>query len=250
MKHVVFFSGGLGSWAAAKRVATREGIDNLILLFTDTKTEDADLYRFLHEAAADVGGELVIIADGRNVWEIFYYKRFLGNSRIDPCSRILKRELAQAWIEENFQPEEVMLYIGIDWTEIHRFERVKPRWKPYKVLAPMCEEPYLSLEEIREQLKQEGIELPRLYQLGFPHNNCGGFCVKAGHAHFRHLLKTLPDRYAYHEKMEQEFREFIGKDVAIMRDRRGGETKPLTMKTFRERQCEGNEDWGGCGCFL
>ena len=31
--HVVLFSGGLGSWAAAKRVAMTHGLDNLILLF-------------------------------------------------------------------------------------------------------------------------------------------------------------------------------------------------------------------------
>ena len=54
MKHVVMFSGGAGSWAAAKRVAERHGTADLTLLFTDTLMEDEDLYRFLHEAAAAV----------------------------------------------------------------------------------------------------------------------------------------------------------------------------------------------------
>lgn len=44
-KRVVMFSGGVGSWAAAKRVAERRGTDGLILLFADTKSEDEDTYR-------------------------------------------------------------------------------------------------------------------------------------------------------------------------------------------------------------
>ena len=36
MKHVVMFSGGLSSWAAAKRVAAEHGTDDLVLLFSDT----------------------------------------------------------------------------------------------------------------------------------------------------------------------------------------------------------------------
>lgn len=32
MKHIVMYSGGVGSWAAAKRVAEKHGTENLILL--------------------------------------------------------------------------------------------------------------------------------------------------------------------------------------------------------------------------
>ena len=32
---VVMFSGGIGSWAAAKRVAEAHGTDDLVLLFAD-----------------------------------------------------------------------------------------------------------------------------------------------------------------------------------------------------------------------
>lgn len=101
MKHVVMFSGGLGSWAAARRVVDRHGTSDLVLLFTDTRVEDPDLYRFLDEAAANVGGELVRIADGRTLWDVFRDERFLGNSRVDPCSKILKRKMADRWIAEH-----------------------------------------------------------------------------------------------------------------------------------------------------
>ena len=50
-KHVVFYSGGLGSFATALRVIEKYGTDNLTLLFTDTLIEDYDLYRFIIETA-------------------------------------------------------------------------------------------------------------------------------------------------------------------------------------------------------
>lgn len=71
MKHVVMYSGGIGSWAAAKRVIEKRGTDNVILLFTDTMIEDEDLYRFLHETSNQFGCELVWLSDGRDPWQVF-----------------------------------------------------------------------------------------------------------------------------------------------------------------------------------
>ena len=44
-RHVVFVSGGLGSWKAFRRVISKEGKENTYALFTDTLIEDIDLYR-------------------------------------------------------------------------------------------------------------------------------------------------------------------------------------------------------------
>jgi hypothetical protein len=254
VKHIVNFSGGICSWAAAKRVVKKYGTEDVTLLFCDTKTEDEDLYRFIEEAAKNVGVPLTTIADGRDVWQVFHDTRYLGNSRIDPCSRILKRDLAQKWVEERFTPEGTIQYIGLDWTEMHRFERHQRARAPWRVEAPMTEAPYLTKEQMLEWARAEGIEPCRMYAMSYPHANCGGFCIKAGIDNFRLLLHTMPERYAYHEQKEQELREYLGKDVAILRDRSGGESKPLTLRALREREeCLpmplGN-DFGGCGCMV
>jgi hypothetical protein len=248
------FSGGVGSWAAAKRVAERHGTENLTLLFTDTLIEDEDLYRFLHEAAANVGVPVTTIADGRDPWQVFRDVRYIGNTRTDPCSMHLKRNLADAWISERFAPDEVVVYVGIDWSEEHRYARLAPRKIPYRYEAPLLDPPLLGKGEMLDLLRGEGIEPPRLYGMGFAHNNCGGFCIKAGQGHFALLLEQMPERYLEHERKEQELREFLGKDVAILRDRRGGRTRPMTLKALRERLQRGDavdrHDHGGCGCFL
>lgn len=255
MDHLVQYSGGVGSWATACRVRDthmKPG-DTLTLLFADTKMEDEDLYRFLEESAANTGGDLVKIEDGRDVWEVFFHEKYIGNTRYDPCSMMLKRELLRKWIEDNREPADTIVYLGIDWSEIHRYERAKPRWEPWTVEAPLCESPLLDKQDHLDALAAEGIAAPRLYAMGFPHNNCGGFCVKAGQGQFALLLQKMPERYAYHERKEQELREYIGKDVSILRDRRGGKTKPMTLKALRERIEAGENvgrDMGGCGCAI
>lgn len=261
---VVFNSGGIGSWAAAERVKKRYGTERLVHLFTDTKSEDEDLYRFLKETTAATGGEVVWLADGRDLWELFDDNKMIANTRADICSRVLKRDLARKYIENRWKPDECVLYFGIDHSERERFYGdgkkkvgIRKRWEPYTAEAPLCDEfPYPTKCDLLAELDRVGIEPPRMYAEGFPHNNCGGFCVKGGMAHFLHLMRVRPELFAYHAGKEEEFRQRTGKDVAVMRDRRGGVSKPLPMYEFK-RQVECGErtvnprDWGkGCRCFF
>lgn len=255
MKHIVFYSGGIGSWYSAKRVIEKLGKENVILLFTDTKIEDEDLYRFLYETAEKFDVKLEVIADGKDVWDTFYYSKYLGNSRIAPCSSILKQKTAKKWIKNNFKPDECVLYLGIDWTEMHRVESPKKNWLPYKVEFPMTEEPFVDKQQMIQELNDFGIEEPRLYKMGFAHNNCGGFCCRAGQGHFINLLEKLPERFQYHEEREQQFIKDIGKDQAMLRKMVNGVRLPYTLKQLREdyqqKQCQIDMfDIGGCGCFV
>lgn len=254
MKHIVFYSGGIGSWATAKRVINLNGKESVILLFTDTLIEDEDLYRFIDETVDEMGAEYVRVADGRTPFEVYKDARFLGNSRIAPCSHKLKQEVAEKWIKENYSPDECILYLGIDWTEEHRTKAPRKNWHPYRVEFPMCEEPYVTKEEMLQELEQLGIETPRLYKMGFAHNNCGGFCCRAGQGHFANLLKQLPERFAECESKEEEMRQFLGKDVAMMKKTKNKKTFPYTLRQLRE-DVEANQridmtDIGGCGCFV
>jgi Fe-S-cluster containining protein len=247
MKHIVMFSGGVGSFMAAKRVVETYSAENTILLFTDTKMEDEDLYRFI--------AELIKLSDGRDVWQVFNDVKYLGNSRIAPCTRILKQNLAREWIENNYTYDDVVVYVGIDWTETHRMGKIKQKWEPYNIFAPLMNEPYISKNEIFMILENIGVAVPRLYSMGFSHNNCGGFCCKAGQGHFANLLEKMPERYAYHEKKEEEMREYLGKNVAILKKQRNNEFLPYTLKQLRkDLEQKDNQidmfDIGGCGCFI
>lgn len=260
LRHVVMFSGGVGSWMAARRVADRHGISGLTLLFCDTLIEDPDLYRFIDEAAADIGVPVTRIADGRTPWQVFRDERFLGNSSFDPCSKILKRHLADRWFNENCSPEGTVIYVGIDWTESHRFDDgagngLRPRRaaKGWRYEAPLLDPPFLWKDQMLRMANARGIATPKLYQEGFSHNNCGGVCCKMGQGQAAHLLRTRPATYARAEAEEEKLRDLLG-DVSMLTDRRGGTKKPLTLRALRERiEASGEVDmleWGGCGCFV
>jgi hypothetical protein len=256
------FSGGIGSWAAAKRVVVEHGAVDTVLLFSDTLIEDGDLYRFLGDAAANVGAPLVRLVEGRTPWQVFFDERFLGNSRIDPCSRILKRQIVDRWLKDNCDPAQTVCYVGIDWTEQHRFDNgegrgLRPRRaaQGWRYEAPMLAPPYLTKRAMVQWAESEGLTSPRLYGMGFSHNNCGGFCCKAGQGHFARLLATMPRRYAEHEAQEEAIRVHLNADVSMMTDRSGnGAKKPLTMRMLRERIERGGQidhfEIGACGCFL
>lgn len=102
---------------------------------------------------------------------------------------------------------------------------------------------------------QHGLPRQRLYEWGMPHANCGGGCVKAGQGHFLKLLQVFPDRFAEWERNEADLRDYLGKDVAILKDRRGGGSRPMTLTELRERHEEKDQqldmfDFGGCGCAI
>ena len=256
LRYVVQTSGGKGSWAAARHLRDVQGVDpeQMTLLFADTNGEDPDLYRFLREAAEDIGAPLVILDnDGRTIWDAFREARMIGNTRLSVCSRMLKQQPCRDWLTANTNPANTVVVVGIDWTESHRLPAIERNWAPWLTLAPLAEPGAYSKHDIDQLLADAGIEPPRLYAQGFPHNNCAGACVRAGQGQWARLLQVNPTRYAAEEAQEEALRTELGKDVAILRDRRGGTTKPLTLRALRER-IEDNEqidlfDIGGCGCF-
>lgn len=254
MKHIVNFSGGVCSFWAAHRVIAKHGPEDVTLLFADVKMEDEDLYRFNAEASAFLGVPLTRISQELTPWELFAKEGMIGNSRAPICSVMLKREPLDRWHRANTLEMDTTLYIGIDWTEEHRLHDLRRRKPTWRIEAPMCDEPFWDKCRMMTELRELGIEPPRLYSFGFPHNNCGGFCVKAGQAQFAQLLRAMPERYAFHEGKEQELRAQVG-DFSVLSDRRGdGKKKPLTLTALRERIEAGENfdrhDWGGCGCAL
>jgi hypothetical protein len=257
IRHLVMFSGGACSYIAAKRVIQRHGKYGVVLLFADTLIEDPTLYSFLDDAEKALGVEVTRVSDGRTPFEVFSDVRFLGNSRVDPCSRILKRDLLNKWREDNCDPEVTVTHFGLDFNEPHRLKRVRKLHAPWKVEAYLTQRPVVTKEDMLDEIREDGLEPCDLYRHGFSHANCGGGCIKSGIAQFTLLLKTHPDRYAIWEESERMMREKLDKDISILKDRRGGTTKPLTLKALRERiNCGGqltfdeSTDWGGCGCAV
>lgn len=89
----------------------------------------------------------------------------------------------------------------------------------------------------------------------YSHNNCGGFCCKAGQAHYANRFRVQPERFAYDAMMERKLRAYLG-DYAMLTDRRGGDKKPMSLDAFAKRLIEDPTTTfevlpgeSGCGCM-
>jgi hypothetical protein len=305
------FSGGGGSYRATKLDKKAYPDAPRRLVFTDTLYEDADLYRFLIEAAADVLGrklswsisaddfpdyrviedvpieeyrgnpewrdfladlrertasdlpELIWLVEGRDPWEVYRDERMVGNSLKDPCSKFIKRNRLDAWRKAACIGARDTFIVGIGEHEKHRFDdgqggALGPRMKAagWHYEAPLIGQPELNPGLWMASAR---IAPPRLYALGYQHNNCGGMCCKAGHAHWQNRARVHPERFAYDAMMERKVRNYLGKPAATMlNDRRGDkQKKPLSLDAFADRlaaQPEVNYDYepgsSGCGCMV
>lgn len=258
MKHIVSYSGGLGSAITAKMVVDRFGKENTILLFADTLMEDEDLYRFNSDIETILDVSITTIEEGRTPWQVFEDVKYIGNTKVDPCSRVLKRDLIRKWLGSNYTPEDVTVWIGIDCTEMHRLEPVVEKNKPYRYRSALIERNVFLTESLKQAwCDAMYVKAPRLYKMGFAHNNCGGFCVKAGQGQFKKLFDNLPDRYLHHEQKEQDAMNRNKNLKPFLRKTINGKLHYLTLKEFRVNHLEKNslseddkQEFGGCGCAL
>lgn len=231
---IVFFSGGLSSFAVAHHLKTEYPNDNIVLYFTDTKWEDEDLYRFIYEVSDKLELPMLIHSIGIDPVQLMIKQKVLFNSRIGNCSTILKMKTAADFIKKGKRPEyeewvnkqhlkdenfveDATLYFGISFDEYHRTTAIKENWKPFEVEFPLCKV-FLDYDEL---LTLYDIKKPSLYLKGFTHNNCKGRCVKAGRGHYKLLYNE--DRKTFDEikKIEWMLSKYVAAYHTIKRLRDG-----------------------------
>lgn len=248
---------GGASFIVAKEIVKQFGIDNVTLVFCDTLIEDEDLYRFLDDIEKYFNKKIIRLKDGRTPFQVYEDVNYFGNSRIAHCSVTLKGKVFSKWIRENYNPKDCVIHFGFDGVEYKRLEGAKKNWFPYE-----CQAPLLGVEKdgtakwtkqlILEEIEDCGIAIPRLYDLGFSHNNCGGFCCKAGQKHFDLLRKKLPEKYKEFEEITQDIFDRKPNLKPHIKQVVNGVSNYLTMKDFRESMEAGelpDSFVGGCGCF-
>jgi len=240
--HQISFSGGLGS-AISAFVAHEQGLE-FNLIFADTLIEDEDLYRFIKEVADAVSKRIIWLTDGRTPWDVYVDKRWIGNTRTAHCSTELKTKQVRKWLDANAAPDDPLV-LGMDWSEMDRIERAQKQWD--RPVISLLNQHKVYRPSYQDYLSRYGIAQPRLYGMGFSHNNCGGFCCKAGLSQFARLKQVMPIRFAHHAtEMDRVITE-IGPTAKSFLRQGGGY---LTLTEYGE-QLEGGAqpelDFEGCG---
>jgi hypothetical protein len=246
MQHVVSIGGGLTSTVfLPERVIAQHGAANVTLVMARLPNEDPDVWRLCDAVEARLGVPITYIGRGLTPWDVFYQQGMMGSSRVDLCSRMLKREVLLAYMQAHHDPATTVLHVGITANEIERMIAVRANWgrNGWTVDAPLSDGAFLTRAEQMAACEARFGFVPRLYRYGFDHNNCGGACVKAGHRSWARLLWYLPDVYAWWETNEARFQVEHATDATILRNWHKDRDPKLSLRAFRLR-CE--RWWAGC----
>lgn len=267
MYYVSRLSGGMASAIATERAIQRYGRRRVKIWIADTSWEDADLYRFVRDLMRRWGGKLHIYRDGRTPKDIGDEYKIIPNSRMAPCTAELKILPFERWLWT--LPKPVTILSGLGWNEPHRINRLlryhrhngkprPPQGFSRRIHGVYEEFPLLwrpiDTRPSAEVIRSWGIEPPRAYAEGFPHNNCGGRCFKQGMAEWMRLRAARPERFAEMREWEASRRALGGPraSAAILRERRGGTSRPITLAELEGREVPPpmfyDEDFSSCFC--
>lgn len=200
----VWFSSGAASAVAAKLTVDRYGEHHDVRLVNNPMLEeDADNLRFLRDVEEWLGikVEFARHRDYPNASAVEIWDRRGGMSfpHGAPCTVHGKKEARQQWEEIN-KPDWHVL--GFTADERRRHERFILTERTN--VLPMLIDAGLTKEDCFAILRENRIELPRVYAMGYPNANCIG-CVKAtSPTYWNHVREQHPEVFA--ERAEQSRR--------------------------------------------
>lgn len=230
-KPIISTGGGISSGLGLAVWYATQGIWDFDIITAKLPNEDKDLYRLHDEVSRIFQRPVIDIWNGKcpSPMDIFTKARFLGNSHKAPCTTHAKQLPMKRYIKANYDPAKVQLALGITYHELDRRLVITKNWAKtgYETVYPLEDIAWGRQEWIQFCYNILGF-VPRLYLMGFAHNNCGGACVKAGLYQWVKLLEFLPDVYEEWERGENEFRARFG-DYTMLK--KGG--KPITLSELK-----------------
>lgn len=235
----VWFSCGAASAVAAKLTVERFGkLCDVRLVNNPVAEEDLDNLRFLRDVEAWIGVEVEFArhsdypaASACEVWDRRGGMSFPHGA---PCTVSLKKQARQQWEAAN-KPQWHVL--GFTKDERRRHEMFV-RTERENVL-PVLIDAGMSKEDCFALLRSEGVELPRVYSLGYPNANCIG-CVKATSPTYWNLVRQQ-DPSVFAARAEQSRR--LGSKLVryrgerIFLDELPPDAKGRPLKSMKNVEC-------------
>jgi hypothetical protein len=117
------------------------------------------------------------------------------------CTTELKRLVRVKYQESNKFSNQIFGFEN-NAKEINRANRLRENNPETKPEFPLIEAG-MTKQNCLGVLKSNGIELPEMYKLGYPNNNCIG-CVKGGMGYWNKIRIDFPDTFYKMAKLERE----------------------------------------------
>lgn len=194
------------------------GIENVAIIFIDTCNEDDDTYRFKLDCESWYGAKIETISGVekygsiQDVWRK-YMSLNVATGAI--CSTKLKREVREDWEKKN---EYTYQAFGFELSESKRALSMTKNYPNAKAIYPLLLYGY-SKDDCIKIIRDTGISVPRMYELGFRNNNCFKTgCVQGGIGYWQKMKREYPDKFNTMASMEHELTNRKGKPVTMLKD--------------------------------
>lgn len=113
------------------------------------------------------------------------------------CTKELKKQVRLDW-----QKDDDIHVFGMDADEAHRVDRLLDSEPELNIWTPLIDEGWTK-ERCFFELMEAGIELPKMYKLGYNNNNCIG-CLKAvGAGYWNKIREDFPAVFAKRAHQEK-----------------------------------------------
>lgn len=208
------FSCGAASAVAIKLTIAKYGHERVVIHNAFIQQEDADNRRFLKDCEEWFEHPIKVVQSEKyhaSSEEVWIKKRYMKGPRGAPCSGELKRKPLAAIAEPG--DVEVIGYTSEEWDRLQEMRTAMPT---RLIEAPLIDA-NLSKSDCLAIVDRAGIELPRMYRLGFHNANCIG-CPKGGEGYWNKIRDVFPEQFVQISGIQ----ESIGPGAYFFRDRKSG----------------------------
>jgi hypothetical protein len=246
---IAWWSGGIASAVTCYLCVQWFGIENVRVIFIDTKNEDEDTYRFKSDCENWYGKRIeTITSNYEKIEDVWFKFLHLNTSTGAICSSELKRNVREDWQKKNRYSYQAF---GFDLSETNRAIALKLNHPDSKPIFPLINE-LVNKKNCFKYLPSGIFEIkpPRVYEYGYLNNNCFKTgCVQGGIGYWQKIRREYPDKFDYMAHIEHKLTNFSRRPVTMLKDqgKNGGlvflkhnsdypEIKDISMMKGREPQ--------------
>jgi len=189
---VSWFSAGVSSAVATKLARP----DKIIYIHIDD--QHPDTMRFVKDCEKWFGKEIEILQSPyKNVDTACRQAGWITGVGFSPCTKFLKKRVRKEWEINNYGRH---TYIwGFDCNERNRVDKLIQAEPNYDHQFPLLD---MTKEDCHGLLKDAGIARPKMYDMGYPNNNCVG-CVRGGMGYWNKTREDFPEVFYGRSKLER-----------------------------------------------
>jgi hypothetical protein len=223
---IAWWSGGVRSAVTCKLCIDLFGVDNVRVVFIDTKNEDDDTYRFKAECETWYECKIESISTDKyeSIEDVWYDNLTLGLAKGAKCSAELKIVVRQQFTKMNNYSYQAF---GYDNDEVNRAFDMRKNNGHLRPIFPLLMFWMSKFDCVKYVQNANNIftplTLPITYRLGLENNNCFKTgCVQGGIGYWQWMQKNQPEKFDAMAKREHEITDLKGQPVTICKDQSKG----------------------------